>query len=352
MNNYPHPIIAREGWLASIDDVAVRVLVAPVEAHKNRVLIVERLVHLDHVVFLPLVLSRGPAESGNVQTVTLGEIVGQWSEADKGLDLGIKPAILGIVGHDVVGIHNYTGRYITLEVHRSAGSCRRVLRAAGVGLTVDVAEQTLAGLPGQDCSGHFLCPQSPQELEVSEEESVIFPNRAAEAEAADFLHEHVAVKRRGNDLVSDLVRVETRSLIEEEGVAMNFVGPATADQGNVAATGAANVSRGIGGDNTHFLNHVRIETSGREAASRSTGFVHVDTVQSVIPRAVAGPVRLVLVDVQGREVARVVDAPLRAGRHRITWQPGSSARGLANGVYFAICETGGRTTRRRWVLMK
>ena len=50
--------------------------------------------------------------------------------------------------------------------------------------------------------------------------------------------------------------------------------------------------------------------------------------------------RLRLYDVHGRVVATLVDAPLAAGRHSVTWT-GTDDRGrpVASGVYVSVLET-------------
>ena len=62
----------------------------------------------------------------------------------------------------------------------------------------------------------------------------------------------------------------------------------------------------------------------------------------------AAPVLLVVYDVTGREVARLVDAWQPPGAYRVTWD----ARHLASGVYLCRLTTGSFTTARQMVLQK
>jgi flagellar hook assembly protein FlgD len=64
----------------------------------------------------------------------------------------------------------------------------------------------------------------------------------------------------------------------------------------------------------------------------------------------AGPVRLRLFDLGGREVRALVEGAREAGTHTVAWD-GRDARGnrVAAGVYFARLEAGGETLARRLV---
>ena len=53
-------------------------------------------------------------------------------------------------------------------------------------------------------------------------------------------------------------------------------------------------------------------------------------------------VHLDVFDVAGRRVARVVEAQLGAGSHRLTWDP----QAAAGGMYFARLRSGGREVTR------
>ena len=63
---------------------------------------------------------------------------------------------------------------------------------------------------------------------------------------------------------------------------------------------------------------------------------------------VAASVLLVVYDVNGREVARLVDAWQTPGQYRVTWD----ARRLASGVYLCRLTAGSFTTARPVVLRK
>lgn len=64
--------------------------------------------------------------------------------------------------------------------------------------------------------------------------------------------------------------------------------------------------------------------------------------------AQAGPVRLVVFDQLGREVATLVNGEMTAGRHAVSFQ----AAGHASGVYFARLSAGSQTSMIRMMLMK
>ena len=72
--------------------------------------------------------------------------------------------------------------------------------------------------------------------------------------------------------------------------------------------------------------------------------------RTTLPYTVAegGPVRLVVYDLLGREVARLVDGVVPAGRHAAVFD----GAGLASGVYVARLEGGGRVATRRMVLVR
>jgi len=68
---------------------------------------------------------------------------------------------------------------------------------------------------------------------------------------------------------------------------------------------------------------------------------------------VASPVVLSIVDVSGREIARLVDRTLAAGSHAIEWNGRSGAGGpAASGVYLVRLEAGGRLLTARAVLLQ
>ncbi len=66
---------------------------------------------------------------------------------------------------------------------------------------------------------------------------------------------------------------------------------------------------------------------------------------SVIERAW---VRLSVLDLHGREVAILVDAVQRSGRHRATW----NAEGMRSGTYFVVLTSGGQRAVQRIVLIR
>ena len=67
----------------------------------------------------------------------------------------------------------------------------------------------------------------------------------------------------------------------------------------------------------------------------------------------AGPVRLIVVDAAGRQVAVLQDGPMAAGRHTLHWdgRTGSGDRALS-GVYFYTLTAGSRTMTQRVVLAR
>ena len=67
----------------------------------------------------------------------------------------------------------------------------------------------------------------------------------------------------------------------------------------------------------------------------------------------AGPVRLAVYDVRGREVARLVERSLPAGAHKFEWS-GQSANGAPapSGVYFVLLKAAGERASRRVVLIR
>jgi hypothetical protein len=59
-------------------------------------------------------------------------------------------------------------------------------------------------------------------------------------------------------------------------------------------------------------------------------------------------VRLAVYDPLGREVALLVDGPVAAGRHAVSW----NAAGVASGVYYYSLRAGDRSATRRMVVLK
>jgi hypothetical protein len=64
----------------------------------------------------------------------------------------------------------------------------------------------------------------------------------------------------------------------------------------------------------------------------------------------AAPVRLMIVDVTGREVATLVDGERPPGRHRVVWEARGGRAAAAPGVYFARLQVGREQRVRRFVL--
>ena len=65
--------------------------------------------------------------------------------------------------------------------------------------------------------------------------------------------------------------------------------------------------------------------------------------------AAAGPVKLAVHDIQGREVARLVDADMDAGPHGVRLSP--RAWNARPGLYLATLQAGGRTLVRRFTVL-
>ena len=70
------------------------------------------------------------------------------------------------------------------------------------------------------------------------------------------------------------------------------------------------------------------------------------TIRFELPEAVH--VRLVVYDVMGREVARLVDGAMPAGQHRARWD----ASGLPSGVYLYRLTAGDFSQTKRMTLLK
>ncbi|MCC6649725.1 MAG: S8 family serine peptidase [Candidatus Eisenbacteria bacterium] len=86
---------------------------------------------------------------------------------------------------------------------------------------------------------------------------------------------------------------------------------------------------------------------GRVTPTPTRGVARFDYA---LPRAAS--VRLSVVDVMGREVARLMDGVQNAGRYQAVWN-GMSERGpVSSGMYFVRLQTGGRTLSSRIVLSR
>jgi flagellar hook assembly protein FlgD len=58
-------------------------------------------------------------------------------------------------------------------------------------------------------------------------------------------------------------------------------------------------------------------------------------------------------DVQGREVVRLVDNELDAGKHAVTWSGrDADGRKVASGVYWYLLQADNQVSRRKMVLLK
>jgi hypothetical protein len=73
-------------------------------------------------------------------------------------------------------------------------------------------------------------------------------------------------------------------------------------------------------------------------------------IEFTLPREAR--VRLSVVDIQGREVAMLADAPYRAGRYQATWSGKTGRDGAAAGVYFVRYQVPGRSQVRRVVVAR
>jgi flagellar hook assembly protein FlgD len=67
----------------------------------------------------------------------------------------------------------------------------------------------------------------------------------------------------------------------------------------------------------------------------------------------AGPASLEIFDVTGRRIRALVDGPLPAGSHALTWN-GRDDHGsdVASGVYFVVLNAGGNTVRTKLVRLQ
>ncbi len=75
-------------------------------------------------------------------------------------------------------------------------------------------------------------------------------------------------------------------------------------------------------------------------------FNNVTTIRYTLPRD--APIALVVYNVQGREVATLVDGPMQAGRHELQWRADTHS----SGVYFLRLTAPGTTRIMKLVLMK
>ena len=63
-------------------------------------------------------------------------------------------------------------------------------------------------------------------------------------------------------------------------------------------------------------------------------------------------VRVTIVDLQGREVATVINREMDAGRHEVSWNAQTTRGPAAMGVYFVHFEAGGKSFTKRIVLAR
>ncbi|NBC02004.1 MAG: DUF11 domain-containing protein [Bacteroidetes bacterium] len=75
-------------------------------------------------------------------------------------------------------------------------------------------------------------------------------------------------------------------------------------------------------------------------------FGEATTIRFDLPEA--GPVQVQVFDLMGREVATLVDAPLSAGTHEVTWNGAlSNGHAIASGLYLVRLQAGGHTATQR-----
>ena len=82
------------------------------------------------------------------------------------------------------------------------------------------------------------------------------------------------------------------------------------------------------------------------AWSQPNPFTRATTIRFRLPAA--GPVRLDVFDLAGRQVARLLDETRPAGEQAVAWEPGA----LATGVYYVRLEAAGRTVAARCVKLR
>ena len=75
-------------------------------------------------------------------------------------------------------------------------------------------------------------------------------------------------------------------------------------------------------------------------------FADATTIRFDLPEA--GVVQVQIFDLMGREVATLVDAPLGAGTHEVTWNGAlSNGQAIASGLYLVRLQAGGQSTTQR-----
>ncbi|MCC6962396.1 MAG: DUF4397 domain-containing protein [candidate division Zixibacteria bacterium] len=150
--------------------------------------------------------------------------------------------------------------------------------------------------------------------------------------------------------------------------ASGFLNPATNNNGPafglyaalpngvVVALPAVSPSPMVTIDDETELTEARIEQFERQAAVLPSDFAlnqnypnpfnPTTTISFALPNA--APVTLTVYNVIGQEVARLVDGPLPAGPHQVTFD----AANMASGIYFYRLQTDGFSEQRKMVLMK
>jgi hypothetical protein len=123
------------------------------------------------------------------------------------------------------------------------------------------------------------------------------------------------------------------------------------------------VARDVYGNANADTSDLRFEVR-LPAAAAGDGPVAAFAIESVSPNPAAGPVqigfalpveapiRLTVVDVQGRTVATLAEGRWPAGRHAVRWLGGDGAARRGAGVYFVRYDAGGRTFTHRLVLAR
>jgi hypothetical protein len=122
-------------------------------------------------------------------------------------------------------------------------------------------------------------------------------------------------------------------------------------------TGAVQTVTGL----TRNMSHTIVETvepvAGAEppppppaslflSPNRPNPFRLTTSIEFQLP--IAGPVRLEILDVQGRRVATLIDAPLNAGMHQRDWdgRAGNGGRTAAGVYFYRLTTTAGAATRK------
>ncbi len=126
--------------------------------------------------------------------------------------------------------------------------------------------------------------------------------------------------------------------------------------GAVVALPAVAPSAIVAIDNEDELTEGKIEELERGATALPTDFAlsqnypnpfnPTTTISFALPKS--SPVTLSVYNILGQEVARLVDGPMAAGTHQVTFE----ASNMASGIYFYRLQTDGFSEQRKMVLMK